>query len=308
MFVTIVPWAVGARTGHYLLVLLLYRYNVNAGIQQLGHHNFGHPYLHFIDHIQNRYHELFNIQLFPRHPNLSQFAPVKDFVSEVGIGPVLLSEEYVKKGKPLSALTGNLKFMATQMKITCPPLPVCHRYESRIFCQFLTQHPQFTSQTWHDLAKEFLRRTNETSIFQKLPSMMLCAHHTKWQHNELIRQVECQVKDKANKTMEQLDRECEVPQEPKAQDQNHAIDGSAATQILLHLQQLHTKRPSWKLHRIQWVSDAITTMIHIVTIGLLTSVWKYKEREVCASKLWRDCNPQQPRQGIMKTVEEAQAK
>jgi hypothetical protein len=50
------------KTGHYLLVLISYRFNVSTRVNRLGRHDFGHPYLHLIDRLQDRYQqELFNI-------------------------------------------------------------------------------------------------------------------------------------------------------------------------------------------------------------------------------------------------------
>jgi hypothetical protein len=86
------PWGVGAQTGHFLLLLISYRHNVNTGIRRCNEHNFGHPWLYFEDRIQMRVQEIFNVNIYPRHTNLAQFKGVDGFVA-VGIGPLNYNED-----------------------------------------------------------------------------------------------------------------------------------------------------------------------------------------------------------------------
>ena len=68
------PWAVGACTGHMLLVLTCYRYNIKSLVRRCGAYNFGHCELHLIDRIQIRVKEIFNILVWPRHTNMTYFS------------------------------------------------------------------------------------------------------------------------------------------------------------------------------------------------------------------------------------------
>ena len=54
-------WNVGAEVGHYILVLLSYRYNISTSISRCGCINFGMPYMHIIDRLQIRVQQIYNI-------------------------------------------------------------------------------------------------------------------------------------------------------------------------------------------------------------------------------------------------------
>jgi hypothetical protein len=101
------PWGVGATVAHYLLVLICYKYNVNAGIRRNAEQDFGHPYHYLVDQLQIAMQEIYNALVYPRHVNVSLFEPVKDFVS-VGIGPLCYSKDFVESGNPLENLRGDM--------------------------------------------------------------------------------------------------------------------------------------------------------------------------------------------------------
>ena len=54
MKVAIGPWGIGAEQAHMIIVILTYRYNINAGTRRCGEHDFGHLWLDIVDRIQNR--------------------------------------------------------------------------------------------------------------------------------------------------------------------------------------------------------------------------------------------------------------
>jgi hypothetical protein len=83
MSVAFGPWGVGARTAHFVLLLVSYRYNVHTGIRRCNDHNFGHTWLHYIDRIQSRILNIFGVDVYPRHMNLAQFQPIENFVAIV---------------------------------------------------------------------------------------------------------------------------------------------------------------------------------------------------------------------------------
>lgn len=214
MFTSIGPWGVGPKTAHFLLLLLSYRLNVNSGISRLGNHNFGHKELHLIDRLQNRYQELFNVLVFPRHRNLSLFKAIADFVA-IGIGPVSLNPDFVKMGEPMAHLKGDLRFMAERMKLNCPPLPIGGRREEiRMFSTFMSLYPKASDANWRKLSKLFLKKSNGKTIFPKLPSM-LKSYHSRWQQNQVIKQLEKKLETPINEVLQQLHRARSAPTEPE---------------------------------------------------------------------------------------------
>ena len=212
MRVAIGPWGVGAKTAHYLLVNLSHRYNVNAGIRRLNQINFGHPYTQIIDRLQILYDRVLGVTIYPSHMNTTHYNLDSDFVA-VGIGPVSLDEQFVKKGPPMSCLKSDIKFIAEQMGVNCPPLPVAGRTETKIFHQFMRDNPSMNRSSttgWDTLAKQYLKETDGVSVFPKLPSM-LRAHFTDWKRNELIRQFDAKVKTTMNGALSQLQRPRAAP-------------------------------------------------------------------------------------------------
>jgi hypothetical protein len=115
------PWSMGIRAGHYLL-LICYRYNVATRIHRCNAHDFGHMWLHYMNHIYSRLQELYGESGYPQHINLSLFEPLKNFVS-IGIGPLFFDEAYAKSGEAYDCLSGDLLFLTMWMMVKCRPLP-----------------------------------------------------------------------------------------------------------------------------------------------------------------------------------------
>ena len=104
----------------------------------------------------------------------------------VGIGPLHYSSDYVASGAPNDKLKSDLCFIAKMMNIECPPLPISHPHEKKLFNDFYRNNPHATDATRKELAKLFLSKTNHTTIFPKLPSMIK-NYETKWKKATLIR-------------------------------------------------------------------------------------------------------------------------
>jgi hypothetical protein len=66
-------WSIDPKSGHYILLDLCYQYNVNAGVARCGHHDFGHPWLCFIDRIQEGVQRVWNLCIYPNHTNILSF-------------------------------------------------------------------------------------------------------------------------------------------------------------------------------------------------------------------------------------------
>ena len=70
MHVSVGPWGIHPRSGHYILLDLCFRYNVNVGIARCGDYDFGHPWLYIIDRIQDRVQKIWNLLIYPNHTNI----------------------------------------------------------------------------------------------------------------------------------------------------------------------------------------------------------------------------------------------
>ena len=161
------PWGVGARTGHMLLVLICYQYNVKSHIQRCGAYNFGHCELHLIDRIQNRVKDIFNILVWPRHKNISYFTGKKDFIS-VGIGPMCYDEQYVHVlNTPDSSLKGDHFFIAKQMKLRYPLLHIGSPIEIQFFTELMMENPNPSVKNFCILARYFKDKSDGIHIFPK---------------------------------------------------------------------------------------------------------------------------------------------
>jgi hypothetical protein len=69
----------------YMLLLMSNQFNVYADFRRCNDHNLGHAWLHYIDPIQARVLNIFGlVDLYPRHMNLAQFQPAKDFFARDG--------------------------------------------------------------------------------------------------------------------------------------------------------------------------------------------------------------------------------
>ena len=179
------PWGVGPEIGHYLLLLVSYRYNVNTGIRRMGWVDFGIPWYHLIDRIQLRMIQLFEHDPFPNHTNQALFQPIKGFVA-VGVGPLCYDDDFVEKSsEPHQALKGGLRFLAKRMKLRGPPLDLAHKEEFSFFNEFMKTKPRVNRQNWVELAKQFKAKANYVSIFPKLPSQ-LARHYVRWKANQEV--------------------------------------------------------------------------------------------------------------------------
>jgi hypothetical protein len=198
------PWGVGAQTGHFLLLLISYRYNVNTGIRRCNEHNFGHPWLYFQDRIQIRVQEVFNVNIYPRHTNLAQFKGVDGFVA-VGIGPLNYDEDYVQLGEPDERLGGDLLFLACRMKLVCPPVHICTKHEKHVFNEYLKTHPNPKDSNWKELARLFKSKTDCKTVFPKLPSMVK-AYYNQWKESQTIVLLQEKIKEPYTEVLNELAR------------------------------------------------------------------------------------------------------
>ena len=180
------PWKIGAKTAHMLLVLLSYRYNVNTSKKRNGGYDFGHYELHYIDRIQKRIQEIYNVLLWPRHKNVLDFKGKKGFVS-VGIGPLCYDERFVQlSDKPAQCLKGDLYFISKQMGLK---YPLQHLGKSRgeltMYNEFMLANKP-TGANFVRLAEQFKLQSNGITIFPKLPSM-LKSYYKNWKRNHEIK-------------------------------------------------------------------------------------------------------------------------
>lgn len=184
------PWNVGPQTAHMMLVLICYRYNVKTRIKRCGANNFGHCELYYIDRIQNRLQEIFNVLAWPRHVNQSLFRGKKDMTS-VGIGPLTYDPKYVEQSdEPAPCLKGDRWFMAKQMRLKYPILHIGSIAEIKIFNEFMKTHT-LTAANLRKLAEIYKNMANGIDVFYKLPSMLKSYAKT-WAKNSDI-----QVKEQA---------------------------------------------------------------------------------------------------------------
>jgi hypothetical protein len=117
------PHGVGAEVGHFLLLIVTYRYNVNRGVHRKGFHNFGMPYHDIIDRIQIPMQQLFGYDIFPQHVNQALFDPIAGFVA-VRVGPLNYDSKFVENGPPDPKLKGDMLFLVLRMKLRGPPLHI----------------------------------------------------------------------------------------------------------------------------------------------------------------------------------------
>jgi len=185
MKMAIGPWNVGPKTAHTMLVLVCYRYNVQTKIRRCGCIDFGHSELHYIDRIQNRVQEIFNILAWPRHINQSFFHGKRDMVS-VGIGPLTYDPKYVvQASEPDAVLKGDRYFMAKQMQLKYPILHIGSVAEIKIYNEFMKDH-SLTPANLKRLAEIYKDSANGKDIFYKLPNMLKTYSKT-WAKNSEIK-------------------------------------------------------------------------------------------------------------------------
>ena len=190
MKTSIGSWRVGAETGHMMLLLTCYRFNVKSQIRRCGAYDFGHYELHIIDRIQNRVKELFNIVVWLRHKNMLYFQGKKDFIL-VGIGPLCYDSQYIHlSDTPANVLKGDYYFIAKQMGLLYPLLHIGSREEIYIFTNFMMQcPPKATMKDFEELARIFKTKVDGIRIFPKLPTM-LKSYFKSWERNAGMRSTE----------------------------------------------------------------------------------------------------------------------
>jgi len=208
MKVAIGPWGIGARSAHYLLVLLIHRYNTATNIRRRGHHNFGHCELWLVDRIQIRIREIYNVLIYPRHPNVMEFKPI-DMVS-VGIAPLCYDADFVDKGPPDPKLRGDVRFIAKQTGLVLPLFPIATKEEIKIFTEFMGESPQPTDANFKKLAKRYKEKADGENIFPKLPSMVK-SYYTRWKRNQEIKTSQDNVGQAALEFREKLFRKSTLP-------------------------------------------------------------------------------------------------
>jgi hypothetical protein len=195
------PWSIGCELGHYILLLLSYRYNVSTGIRRTGDIDFGHTCLWLIDDLQTHIQSIYNIGVYPQHLNIACFQST-NFVS-VGIGPLTQSEEYVDRGDPISHLRGDIRNLAQRMKVKCPPLESKTREEYQIENEFFMRHPTSTMANFKELAKDFKARYDGIKVFPKLPTQIQ-ASFKRWKQNDIIKQFLEDTKEEYNEIVADL--------------------------------------------------------------------------------------------------------
>jgi hypothetical protein len=195
MKVAIGPWRIGAKTAHYMLVLLTYRYNVKTFARRCGGYDFGHCDLHLIDRIQLRIQEIYNVLIWARHKNTMIFKGLDDFIS-VGIRPMTYDSRFVEKSDvPSANLSNDLKFIAQQMKIKYPITPVNSKVEKRIYNDFFVNNRP-TNKTYEELAEIYREQADGVNVFYKTPEL-LKSYFKKWENNQEIKTAEAELDDGA---------------------------------------------------------------------------------------------------------------
>ncbi len=139
------PWGIGARTAHILLVLMSYQYNVNTTIKRCDRYDFRHYELHYTDCIQRRIQQILNVLIWPKYKNVSAAKWKDDFVS-VGIGPLNCNDCFVQfSPKPENFMTGDMHFLAKRMNLKYPLLPILTKAEFKILDNYLLNNKPTTS-------------------------------------------------------------------------------------------------------------------------------------------------------------------
>jgi hypothetical protein len=188
MKMAIGPWNIGPKTAHMMLVLVCYRYNVRTKIKRCGNIDFGHSELHYVDRIQNRVQDIFNILAWPRHINQSYFHGKKDMIS-VGIGPLTYDKKYVVQAdEPDAILKGDRYFLAKQMGLKYPIMHIGSVAEIKIFNEFMKNH-SLTTTNLKTLVEVFKNSANGKDVFYKCPNMLKSYSKT-WAKNSEIKAME----------------------------------------------------------------------------------------------------------------------
>jgi hypothetical protein len=224
------PMGIGARTAHYLMVLRSFRNNVSAYVTRLGKPNFGHPYLHIQDRIQNSIMEILGVKVWPFHTNGLEFKAT-NFVS-IGIGPVCLDPELVDVGQPNESLSPDLYFMAERMGVCIPPLPLSTEKEYKLYTQAVLKYPSVNKSELREIGILFKKHSNCKDIFPKTISM-LKAHHDKWVRNQLIRRASMGMSENVKRLKQVLGlARVDSPPDANARESKHGDVEAALTMFV----------------------------------------------------------------------------
>jgi hypothetical protein len=185
----------------HLILNLMLRYSANSGTARCGEHDFGHPWLFYVDRIQDRIEKTWNVTVFSSHTSILAFKPT--YVVVVGIGPLSYDSTCVQVGEPMPHLTGDMLFLAQRMKLKCPPIPCSTKEEIKIYNAFLRAHPKPNERQWRELESQFLHKMYGINVFPKLPQM-LKSRFDRWSVNQDIKILGERIKDGFNHMIKKL--------------------------------------------------------------------------------------------------------
>ena len=173
---------------------------------------YGHCELDLIDRIQIRCRELYGVTVYPRHDNGLEFQANDEMIS-VGIGPLSYSDRYVHVGEPHPSLKGDLKFLAKQMRLKLPPLPVAGRKEVKMFTDFMISCSGKPKESdFANLAHQYLVAADGIDIFPKLPTMVR-SYFNRWKKNQMIKAAKDSVGTAAKNLLLKLSGSAAVPED-----------------------------------------------------------------------------------------------
>ena len=113
---------------HYILLILIYRYNVSTDIKCCNGINYYHYELELINCIQIRIQQLCNVIIFNNHINSPMIQADPTFIS-ASIDLLHYSLDYAAKGTPSNDLKSDIQSIAKRMSVACSPLPIAYRDE-----------------------------------------------------------------------------------------------------------------------------------------------------------------------------------
>ena len=158
--------------------------------------------LDIIDNIQKHVQELYNVLIWPRHKNITIVGGKDDFIS-VGIGPLTYDERFVELSEvPAAHLKGDIRFIASQMHLKYPALPIDSVEEVKIFRDFI-QNNKPTRANIERLCQVFKEKSDGKIIFPKTP-YILNNYLTTWKKNHEIKAREKELGPDARRLMRRL--------------------------------------------------------------------------------------------------------
>ena len=194
-------FAIGAKHGHFLQVLVAFQYSVNAGVKRSNEPDFGHFMLNLEDRIQSRILEIYDVDLFPNRINVSEQNPM-DLIC-VGVGPLSHDPQFVRNGDPADCLSGDLLFLARQMGLVYPLLPPATKREFGMIKSFCKHNPQPKMSDIQRLCRTFKSESNGVNVFPKLPSQIKPAIK-QWKANEEITALKLQAGESYTELLQHL--------------------------------------------------------------------------------------------------------